>query len=118
MQTTISTAVFLCMGLTIFCVHLFEDLDVQGLIGNQLLEPAVFGLQLLQALSFAYLRPAILVAAAVTGLFADPVGTARIADLQPSVLDLPKDTNDLFVTVSVLHGFYGLYTAELSLNTF
>ncbi|MEY3481927.1 MAG: hypothetical protein RIQ71_2702, partial [Verrucomicrobiota bacterium] len=26
-------------------------------------------------------------------------------------------TNDLFYTVSVLHGFYGFYTAELSLNT-
>ena len=45
------------------------------------------------------------------------MGTARVADLQPSALDLPKDTSDLFYTVSVLHGFYGFYTAELSLNT-
>ena len=85
--------------------------------GHQLLEPAVLRLQLLQAPGFADLHPAILVAPAVIGLFADPVGPARVADLQPSALDLPKDTDDLFYTVSVLHGFYGFYTAKLSLNT-
>ena len=105
------------MGLTIFCVHFFEDLDVQGLIGHQLLESAVLGLQLPQAPGLADLHPAILVAPAVISLFANPMGSARVADLQPTALDLPKDPDDLLYTVSVLHGFYGFYTAELSLNT-
>jgi len=45
------------------------------------------------------------------------MGSARVADLQPTELDLPKDLDDLLYTVLVRHGFYGFYTAELSLNT-
>jgi len=45
------------------------------------------------------------------------LGSARVADLQPAALDLSKDPDNLLYTVSVLHGFYGFYTAELSLNT-
>ena len=56
-------------------------------------------------LRFAKLHPAILVVPGVIALFADPVGTARAADLQRSAPDITKDTDDLF------------YTEELSLNT-
>ena len=37
--------------------------------------------------------------------------------LQPAVFNLPKGADDLLCTVSFLHGFYGIYTAELSLKT-
>ncbi len=87
------------------------------MVGHQLLEPAVLGLQLLQAPGLADLHTAILVTPAVIGLLTDPVGPARVADLQPAAFDLPKDPDDLLYAVSVLHGFYGFYTAELSLNT-
>ena len=95
-----STAAFFCMGLTISCVHLFEDLDVQGLdlIHHQLLEPAVLGLQLPQAPGLADLQPAIRVAPAVIGPFANLMGSACVADLQPTALDLPKDPEDLLYT--------------------
>jgi hypothetical protein len=56
-------------------------------------------------------------ALAVVGLLADPMGSARAVDPQPTALDLPKDPDDLLYTVSVRHGFYGFYTAELSLIT-
>ena len=41
------------------------------------------------------------------------MGAARVADLQPGAIDLPEDADDLLYSVSVLHGFYALYTAEL-----
>jgi hypothetical protein len=33
------------------------------------------------------------------------------------MLNLSKDSDDLLYTVSLLHGFYGCYTAELSLKS-
>jgi hypothetical protein len=35
--------------LTIFCVDLLHDLDLRVALGNQLLQPRILGLQLLQA---------------------------------------------------------------------
>jgi hypothetical protein len=116
-QTAISSVAFFCLDLPFFCVHLSEDLDVQGLIGYQLLEPVVLCLLLPQAAGLADRHSAILIAPAVIDLLADPMRSARVTDLRPTALDLPKDADDLPYTLSVPHEFYGLYTAELSLNT-
>lgn len=44
-------------------------------------------------------------------------GVSRHGLAKPSVLDLPKLTEDSSYTLSVLRGFYGFYTEEPPLST-
>jgi hypothetical protein len=50
-------------------------------------------------------------------MMVDTSGRARVADLQPAALDLPKHPDDLLCTTSLLHGLYGLQPAERSFKT-
>src|SRR5580698_430256 len=81
-------------------VHLLEDLDVQGLISYQLLQPPILVLQLLQTLGVAEFHPAELALPAVVGLLADGVLADQLGHRQTGV-GLLQDRNDLLFTESL-----------------
>jgi hypothetical protein len=61
------------MGPTTFCHHRFQRLDVECLFGDDVFQPAVLILELLQALHLTELHPAVLGLPAVIGLLGDPI---------------------------------------------
>ena len=76
-------------GLTIFSVHHFEHLDIQGLVGDKTLQPRVLDVQLPQLLQFTQIHPAILPLPPMKGLGADNTrapasGGDRLATLRPA----------------------------------
>src|SRR5262245_4692407 len=84
------------MGLPLFCHHRFQRLDVERLLGDDVLEPAILVLELLHALQFAQLHAAVLRFPAVVRLLGDPVRATQVGHLPTSFAFL-DDRQDLLV---------------------
>lgn len=70
-STSITTARRRRSGLTSFPAHLLEHVDVEGLLGDQLLEPLILPLKLLEPFGVFGFHPAVLISPAMPGLLTD-----------------------------------------------
>src|SRR4029453_5981143 len=73
-----------------------QRLDVERLFGDDVFQPAVLVLELLQALPLPPLPPAVLPLPAVIGLVGDPVRATQVGDL-PTGFAFLDDRQDLLV---------------------
>src|SRR4029453_16107061 len=85
-------------GLPLFCHHRFQRLDVQRLFGDDVFEPAILVLELLQPLHLAQLHAAVLRFPAVVRLLGDPRRATKVGAL-PAVFALLDDRQNLLVGV-------------------
>jgi integrase-like protein len=104
-------------GLPLFCDDRLERLDVEGLLGHDVLQPAVLILELLQPLQLNELHPAVLRFSPVVRLLGNAMRATQVRDFLPC-LALFHDRQNLFVAelapshrVLLLNGgpsFYGV----------
>jgi hypothetical protein len=103
-------------GLTIFCVHLFQNLDLHGLISHQPFQPAVLLLHRPQSPGLADVHPAILGTPFVKRPLTDVMPGAHGAHRRVA-FGLPENPDDLFFAeFALFHSSAAfLFEAELHL---
>src|SRR5215813_2605096 len=79
------TATRFATGLTTFSYHRFQRLDVQCLLGDDMFQPPVLVLELLEPLHLTQLHAAVLRLPPVVGLLGDPIGATEVGDFPPGL---------------------------------
>src|SRR5690606_17407265 len=86
----------------LFSQGVLDDVVLEQLLGQQLLQPRVLGLQLLEPLGLWHAHAAKLAAPQVVGGLAKAVLAAQLLDRQPR-LGLTQEADDLFLGKALLH---------------
>lgn len=95
-------AVRLALGVRTFCEQILEDHHVEGLIGDELLEFAVFLFHEAEAFGVADFEPAEFMPPLVEGRLADAVAATEFRDGCASLMFF-EGLDDLFFGVSCFH---------------
>ncbi len=106
-RRTISTVRRRRSGLCSLASGFPQDLIVQRLVRHQTLQPRVLFLQLLQLTRHLRAHPPVVSSPTIVRLFADPQLLTNLGDLlsiPQAYIRLPQQTDDLFGTMSLLHG--------------
>jgi hypothetical protein len=93
-----ATALRLARGRTIFCSHLFQRVDIQGLLRHNVLQSAVFCFQLPQPLQLTGVHSSVLAPPPIDRLLCYPILSADLGHTR-STFTLFQDTNDLFLAL-------------------
>src|SRR3546814_2743901 len=86
----------------LFSKDVLDDLVLEHLLGQELLQPSVLGLQLLQALRIGHAHAPELAAPQVVRGFAEAVLATQLLDRQPG-LGLTPEADDLLFGKALLH---------------
>src|SRR3546814_45785 len=86
----------------LFSKDVLDDLVLEHLLGQELLQPPVLGLQLLQALRIGHAHAPELAAPQVVRGFAEAVLATQLLDRQPG-LGLTQEADDLLFGKALLH---------------